>query len=48
MHTLIAEKAGHFAIAEMMKFVDHSTGDELERLESEKNDRKRTKKLVII
>ncbi|MEC7809590.1 MAG: FAD-dependent thymidylate synthase [Actinomycetota bacterium] len=46
MHTLIAEKAGHFAIAEMMKFVDHSTGDELERLESEKKtDRKRTEKI---
>ena len=36
MHTLIAEKAGHFAIAEMMKFVDHSTGNDLERLEAEK------------
>ena len=46
MHTLIAEKAGHLAIAEMMKFVDHSTGDELERLESEKKtDRKRTEKI---
>ena len=43
MHTLIAEKAGHLAIAEMMKFVDHSDGDDLERLESEKkSDLKRT------
>jgi hypothetical protein len=35
MHTLIAEKAGHHAVAEMMKFVDHEMYD-LERLESER------------
>ena len=46
MHTLIAEKAGHFAIAEMMKFVDHSTGNDLERLEAEKkSDMKRSERL---
>jgi thymidylate synthase ThyX len=27
MHRLIAEQAGHHAIAEMMRFVDHSAGD---------------------
>jgi len=35
MHTLIAEQAGHHAVAEMMQFVDHSSSD-LERLESER------------
>jgi len=35
MHTLIAEQAGHHAVAEMMRFVDHSA-TELERLESER------------
>ena len=46
MHTLIAEKAGHFAIAEMMKFVDHSTGNDLERLEAEKkSDLKRGERM---
>lgn len=35
MHTLIAERAGHKAIADAMKFVDHSTV-ELERLGSER------------
>ena len=33
MHQLIAEQAGHRALAEAMKFVDHETYD-LERLES--------------
>ncbi len=42
MHTLIAEKAGHHAVAEMMKFVDHEMYD-LERLESER--RAETKRL---
>ena len=32
MHRLIAEKAGHHAVAEMMRFVDHSSEPELERL----------------
>jgi thymidylate synthase ThyX len=36
MHRLIAEKAGHRAIAEMMTFVDHSAETELERLQSER------------
>ncbi len=35
MHTLIADKAGHHAVAEMMRYVDHETYD-LERLESER------------
>ena len=36
MHRLIAEKAGHKAIAAMMSFVDHSTEADLERLEAER------------
>ena len=36
MHRLIAEQAGHRAIAEMMRFVDHSGEAELERLEAER------------
>lgn len=36
MHHLIAEGAGHRAIAEMMRFVDHSAEPELERLDSER------------
>jgi hypothetical protein len=35
MHHLIAEQAGHRAIAEMMRFVDHSD-PELGRLEAER------------
>jgi hypothetical protein len=35
MHTLIAERAGHRAIAEAMRFTDHSTV-ELERLSAER------------
>ena len=35
MHRLIAEQAGHEAVAEMMSHVDHSAG-ELERLEAER------------
>jgi len=35
MHTLIAERAGHRAIADAMKFADHS-GVELERLQAER------------
>jgi len=42
MHTLIAERAGHRAIAEAMRFTDHSTV-ELERLSAERAlERKRT------
>ena len=36
MHRLIAEKAGHHAIARMMRFVDHSAEPELERLQAER------------
>jgi thymidylate synthase ThyX len=36
MHTLIRDVAGHRAIAEMMSFVDHSSGTDLERLDSER------------
>ena len=43
MHTLIAERAGHRAVAASMQFVDHSTV-ELERLNSERAlERKRGK-----
>jgi len=35
MHRLIAEAAGHHAIADAMKFADHSAV-ELERLQSER------------
>lgn len=41
MHRLIAEKAGHTAIAEAMSFVNHSNEAELERLEAERNAEKR-------
>ncbi|HEX7096546.1 MAG TPA: FAD-dependent thymidylate synthase [Acidimicrobiales bacterium] len=36
MHRLIADKAGHRAIAEMMRFVDHTPEVQLERLEAER------------
>jgi thymidylate synthase ThyX len=36
MHTLIAEEAGHHAVAELMRFADHSAEPELERLDSER------------
>jgi thymidylate synthase ThyX len=36
MHTLIRDVAGHRAIAEMMSYVDHSSGSDLERLDSER------------
>jgi thymidylate synthase ThyX len=36
MHRLIAEEAGHTAIAEMMRHVDHSAEPELERLQAER------------
>lgn len=36
MHTAIAEKAGHHAIAAMMSFVNHDSETDLERLESER------------
>ena len=36
MHTLIAEQAGHHAVAEMMRYVDHSAEPSLERLDAER------------
>ena len=36
MHRLIAEEAGHHAVAEMMRFVDHSPEPALERLDAER------------
>ncbi len=36
MHRLIAEQAGHHAVAEMMRFVDHSPEPELGRLDAER------------
>lgn len=36
MHRLIAEEAGHHAIARMMRYVDHSSEPELERLQAER------------
>jgi thymidylate synthase ThyX len=36
MHTLIAEKAGHRAVARMMRYVDHDTEPSLERLAAER------------
>lgn len=36
MHRLIAEQAGHRAIAEAMRFVDHSPEPSLERLDAER------------
>jgi thymidylate synthase ThyX len=36
MHRLIAEEAGHHAVAEMMRFVDHSPEPRLERLAAER------------
>ncbi len=36
MHTLIAEQAGHLAVAEMMSFVDHTADAGLGRLDAER------------
>jgi thymidylate synthase ThyX len=41
MHRLIADKAGHHAIAEMMRFVDHTDEPVLERLASERRSAER-------
>jgi len=43
MHRLIAERAGHKAVAEMMQFVDHSPEDDLERLSAENRAAARTR-----
>ena len=42
MHRLIAEEAGHRAIAEMMRFVDHGDGPMLGRLEAERRTEQQT------
>ena len=36
MHRLIAEEAGHPAVAELMRWVDHSPEPALERLDAER------------
>jgi hypothetical protein len=41
MHRLIAEQAGHRAVAEAMRFADHSPEPELERLASERRAEQR-------
>ncbi|QGG95281.1 FAD-dependent thymidylate synthase [Actinomarinicola tropica] len=41
MHRLIAEQAGHRAIAEMMRFVDHSGEADLERLDAARREERR-------
>jgi hypothetical protein len=41
MHHLIAEQAGHRAIAEAMRFADHSADDNLERLDAERRAERR-------
>jgi thymidylate synthase ThyX len=41
MHRLIAEQAGHCAVAEAMRFADHSPEPELERLASERRAERR-------
>jgi thymidylate synthase ThyX len=45
MHRLIAEQAGHKALAEAMRFVDHSAV-ELERLEAERRTDARRRALL--
>lgn len=46
MHHLIAEEAGHRAIAEMMRFVDHRDDVDLERLESERRAEQRRRRSI--
>src|SRR5688572_11198114 len=41
MHRLIAEKAGHHAVAAAMRFVDHSPEPQLERLAGERRAEQR-------
>jgi thymidylate synthase ThyX len=45
MHRLIAEEAGHHAVAEMMHFVDHSPEPSLERLAAERRAEQRRRSL---
>jgi thymidylate synthase ThyX len=42
MHTLIGQRAGHHLVADLMSFVDHSAGDELERLAAERRAEERS------
>jgi hypothetical protein len=41
MHRLIAEQAGHHAVAKAMRFADHSPEPRLERLEPERRAERR-------
>jgi thymidylate synthase ThyX len=41
MHRLIADEAGHHAVAEMMRFVNHASEADLERLEGERRAEQR-------
>jgi hypothetical protein len=41
MHALIASQAGHHAVAEMMRYVDHSAEPSLERLDAERRAEQR-------
>ena len=45
MHRLIAEEAGHHAVAELMRFVDHSPEPSLERLAAERRAEQRRQSL---
>jgi hypothetical protein len=45
MHRLIAEKAGHVAVAELMRYVDHSPEPSLERLDAERRAEARRRNL---
>ena len=46
MHRLIAEEAGHRAVAEMMRFADHSDEADLERLDAERRTEARRTSLT--
>ncbi|MCC6435407.1 MAG: FAD-dependent thymidylate synthase [Acidimicrobiales bacterium] len=46
MHRLIAQEAGHHAIAEMMCFVDHNDEAELERIDAERRADERRRALT--
>jgi hypothetical protein len=45
MHRLIDEEAGHHAVAELMRFVDHSAEPSLERLAAERRAEQRRQSL---
>ena len=48
MHRLIGSKAGHRAVAEMMKFVDHGSGPGLGRLQAERRAETRAPKPAAV